>query len=672
MITGALKSNIDKLWEEFWTGGITNPLTVIEQITFLMYARLLDMNETSDEKRAQRTGKNFKRRFNDEQQHLRWQKLMHIESADKLLETVRDELFPYFKISSAESNEGTLFAEFMKDAQLMIQKPSLLVRARDMVDELPLDKGDTKGDLYEYLLSKLTTAGINGQFRTPRHIIRAIIDLMNPTATDRICDPACGTAGFLSTTYEFMLEKYSSPEGTFTEVVTNENGDPALTAEGKKREQKLFTGDLLAEHREHVDSDMFHGFDFDATMLRIAAMNLVMHGVAQPDIHYQDTLSQGFVERFPQSAKEGFDLVLANPPFKGSLDEEDVDPELLRTVKTKKTELLFVALILRMLKIGGRAAVIVPIGVVEGESRAHTKLRKALLSNQVEAVIGLPHWIFKPYASVSTAVLIFSKGGQTDNVWFYGLQNDGYSDGAKKEKIDGSELPDLVDLFKNRFNRDYKEVRSKHRFVSIDEIKDNNFDLCPKIYLRDYDYPKNVPTIRLGELFDINKGNVGAAEALDSDDGFDFVTTSAGFKKYDSYSFDSESVCIPLVSSTGHGHASINNIHYVSGKFEAATIIAVLTPKENFKNTSLTKYVYAYLLSHKDDVLVPYMKGSANVSLNVDRISRIKISFPDEDARDDIANKVFSARESIFSLRKSLSEEERNYQVLVKGIRSSL
>lgn len=437
MITGTLKSSIDKLWEEFWTGGITNPLTVIEQITFLMYARLLDMNETSEEKKSLRTKKEFKRRFNKKQQNIRWQNLKHIESADLLLTTVRDELFPYFKQSSAESNEGTLFAEFMKDAQLMIQKPSLLVKAVSMVDELPLDKGDTKGDLYEYLLSKLTTAGINGQFRTPRHIIRAIVDLMNPDVTDRICDPACGTAGFLNTSYEFMLQKYSSPEGTFKETVTNEQGEEEI--------QVTYTGDLLAEHRKHVDTDMFHGFDFDATMLRIAAMNLVMHGVEQPDIHYQDTLSQGFLERFPHEAKEGFDLVLANPPFKGSLDEEDVDPELLRTVKTKKTELLFVALILRMLKIGGRAAVIVPDGVLFGSSKAHQQLRATLIEdNQLEAVISLPSGVFKPYAGVSTAVMIFTKGGETNKVWFYDLQADGFSLDDKRVPLAAKKKDDDV------------------------------------------------------------------------------------------------------------------------------------------------------------------------------------------------------------------------------------
>ncbi|EEB78635.1 N-6 DNA Methylase family protein [marine gamma proteobacterium HTCC2148] len=483
MITGELKGKIDKLWVEFWTGGVTNPLTVIEQITFLMYARLLDMNETSDEKRAERSGKTFNRRFTDEQQHLRWQNFRHIESADELLRVVRDELFPFFKTTSGE---GSLFAEFMKDAQLMIQKPALLRKAIDMVNDLPLSQGDTKGDLYEYLLSKLTTAGINGQFRTPRHIIRAMVDMMDPKATDRICDPACGTAGFLSTTYEFMLEKYSSKDGTIREMVVDENGE--------EQEQVIYTGDLLADHREHVDRDMFHGFDFDATMLRIAAMNLVMHGVTEPDIHYQDTLSQGFIERFPQSAREGFDLVLANPPFKGSLDEEDVDPEILRTVKTKKTELLFIALILRMLKVGGRAAVIVPDGVLFGSSKAHQQLRKSMIEdNQLEAIVSLPSGVFKPYAGVSTAVMIFTKGGQTDRVWFYDLQADGFSLDDKRTPLSGEgsdDLPDLVEQWAEYSHlaavgksvEQWNDKTAKAFLVEKTEIASNKYDLSIKRY----------------------------------------------------------------------------------------------------------------------------------------------------------------------------------------------
>lgn len=491
MITGELKSKTDKLWEEFWTGGITNPLTVIEQITFLMYARLLDMNERRDEKRAERTGKGFRQRFSAEQQTLRWESFRH-EPAETMLKRVRDEVFPHFKDLAGE---GTLFSEFMKDAQLMIQKPTLLVKAVNLINELPLDNADVKGDLYEYLLSKLTTAGINGQFRTPRHIIRAMVEMLEPEATHRIADPACGTAGFLTTTYEYLLQKYSSAKGTITEQVENEKGELV--------EQTIYTGDLLHDHRAHVDHDMFHGFDFDATMLRIAAMNLVMHGVAEPDIHYQDTLSQRFEERFPQAAKEGFDLILANPPFKGSLDEEDVDPNILRVVKTKKTELLFVALILRMLKIGGRSATIVPDGVLFGSSKAHQQLRKHLVEdNQLEAVVSLPSGVFKPYAGVSTAILVFTKGGETDHVWFYDVEADGFSLDDKRQKIEANDLPDLVSQFKARdkaiADTDDNDRTAKCFWVGRDKIKGNKYDLSLNRYkeivyeAEEYDPPKAI------------------------------------------------------------------------------------------------------------------------------------------------------------------------------------
>ncbi|WP_438863285.1 type I restriction-modification system subunit M [Neptunicella sp.] len=487
MITGPLKSKIDKLWEEFWTGGITNPLTVIEQITFLMYARLLDMNEQADEKRSQRTGKSFNRRFNQQQQHLRWQNFRHL-GAGELYKRVKDELFPYFAESSARDNEGSLFAEFMKDAQMMIQKQSLLVKAVEMVNDLPLDNADTKGDLYEYLLSKLTTAGINGQFRTPRHIIRAMVEMMDPGVTSRICDPSTGTGGFLVSAYEYLLQKYTSPETVEREPLFDTDGKPLLDINGNPVENLLYSGDLIdAEEREHIDTDMFHGFDFDATMLRVAAMNLVMHGIKQPDIHYQDTLSQSFKERFPKEAKEGFDIILANPPFKGSLDEEDVCPDILRKVKTKKTELLFVALIESMLKIGGQSATIVPDGVLFGSSNAHQQLRQLLVEkNQLEAVISLPSGVFKPYAGVSTAILIFTKGGSTDHVWFYDVLADGFSLDDKRTPIKANDLPDLVKQFKARDKAiagTEKNDKSKKAFwVSKDEIKANKYDLSINRY----------------------------------------------------------------------------------------------------------------------------------------------------------------------------------------------
>lgn len=522
MITGQLKSKIDKLWEEFWTGGITNPLTVVEQITFLMYARMLDMNEQADEKRSARTNKPFNRRFSDQYQHLRWQNIRHL-GAEELYKTVKDELFPFFASSSNEQNEGSLFAEFMKDAQLMIQKQSLLVKAVEMVNDLPLDNSDTKGDLYEYLLSKLTTAGINGQFRTPRHIIRAMVEMLDISKTTRLCDPATGTGGFLSVAYEYLLEKYTSPEGVEREKLFDEEGKPLRDIYGNQVENALYSGDLFeGEDRHHIDSDMFHGFDFDATMLRVAAMNLVMHGIKAPDIHYQDTLSQSFKEKFPKSAKEGFDVILANPPFKGSLDEEDVCPEILRKVKTKKTELLFVALIERMLKIGGQSATIVPDGVLFGSSKAHVQLRQLLVdNNQLEAVISLPSGVFKPYAGVSTAILIFTKGGSTDHVWFYDVQADGFSLDDKRTPIKDNDLPSLVAKFKARdkavATSDANDKTKKAFWVSKDDITSNKYDLSINRYKEVvyeeevYEAPKDILTKLMGLENDI----IGDLKALE-------------------------------------------------------------------------------------------------------------------------------------------------------------
>ena len=474
MITGDLKNRIDSLWTEFWVGGITNPLTVIEQITFLMYARMLDMMERRDERKSQVAGGTFKRRFTTDEQICRWETWRHY-GAEEMLPHVRDKVFAHFRRLASEAGDNP-FAEFMKDAQLMIQKPSLLVKAVNMIGELPLEKGDTKGDLYEYLLGKLTTAGINGQFRTPRHIIRMMVELMAPQPTDRICDPACGTAGFLIESYDYLLRQHSSPAGTHTEVVDGET-------------VALYSGDLLVQNgqREHVDSDMFHAFDFDATMLRIATMNLVMHGVAEPDVHYQDTLSQKFEERFPRSAKNGFDLILANPPFKGSLDENDVAPDILRTVKTKKTELLFLALILRMLKLGGRSATIVPDGVLFGSSKAHVQLRRHMLeNNQVEAVISLPSGVFKPYAGVSTAIIIFSKGGKTENVFFYDVQSDGFTLDDKRNKIgDGrGDLPDVQAKYQQwcECKGDFSDRTAKAFEVTADDIREKDYDLSINRY----------------------------------------------------------------------------------------------------------------------------------------------------------------------------------------------
>jgi len=470
MINGQLKSDIDKLWDEFWSGGVANPLSVIEQISFLMFARLLDIRETREEKKAVRTGKPFRRIFKidddpeKDEQDLRWSHFKNMP-AQAMLPHVRDKVFPHFQKVAVD---GARLGEYMKDAQLLIQKPNLLVTAVLTIDKLPLTSGDTKGDLYEYMLSKLTTAGIAGQFRTPRHIITKMVEMLAPRPDEVIGDPACGTAGFLVQTMHYLLKENTSPEM----VYEDENGE------------KIYPGDKLERYRDHIQSDMFHGFDFDITMLRIAAMNLLLHNIDAPNINYMDTLSNRFPEKFRAQSEDYFDVIMANPPFKGSLDYDDVHNLLLKKVKTKKTELLFVTLILKMLKIGGRSATIVPDGVLFGSSKAHQALRKMLVDdNQLEAVISLPSGVFKPYAGVSTAIIVFTKGGRTDNLFFYDVQADGFSlDDKREEQPDKDDLPDMLARWKNRDPKKDTDKTRKHFFVGAGDIRENNYDLSINRY----------------------------------------------------------------------------------------------------------------------------------------------------------------------------------------------
>ena len=372
-------------------------------------------------------------------------------------------MFPHFKEVAAATTVGG----FMADATLMVQKPSLLQTAVDMIDNLPLTQGDTKGDLYEYLLSKLSTAGINGQFRTPRHIIRFMVELLEPKTTDVIGDPACGTAGFLVSVMQYLLEKN-------TEVWDEDE-------EGNKHA----TGDKLTPgEREHIQARMFHGYDLDTTMLRVAAMNLLLHGVEQPDIRYMDTLSNSFPEKAEEWSQNAFDVILANPPFKGSLDAEDVHVSLHSKLKTKKTELLFVGLILRMLKMGGRSATIVPDGVLFGSSKAHVALRKLLIDeNQLEAVISLPSGVFKPYAGVSTAILVFTKGGETKDVFFYDVLGDGYSlDDKREPKPETDDLPRALKAWRTRSAANDTDRTQQHFMISVEALRAEGYDLSINKY----------------------------------------------------------------------------------------------------------------------------------------------------------------------------------------------
>lgn len=445
MITGELKSKVDRVWDAFWSGGISNPLEVIEQITYLLFVRRLDDLETLEERKA-RLGAAGELRFRSDQQELRWSRFKNEEPA-VMFATVGEKVFPFLRTLGGD---GSTYGEHMKDARFTIPTPQLLSRVVDLLDEIPMNDRDTNGDLYEYLLSKIASAGVNGQFRTPRHIIKLIVDMMAPTPTDEICDPASGTAGFLVAASEFIREQHPG-------VLTD------------------------AAQRKHFHASMFHGFDFDNTMLRIASMNMLMHGIESPDIRYRDSLSEGASED-----AEKYTLILANPPFAGSLDYESTSKDLQRVVKTKKTELLFVALLLKLLKPGGRAAVIVPDGVLFGSSKAHKDLRRKLVDDQkLDGVVKLPSGVFKPYAGVSTAILLFTKtnSGGTDQVWFYDVTADGFSLDDKRNPVEANDLSDVLNRWLDRTGPELNRARTEQSFcVSKDDIVAHGYDLSLKRY----------------------------------------------------------------------------------------------------------------------------------------------------------------------------------------------
>jgi type I restriction enzyme M protein len=397
MITGELKSQVDKIWNSFWTGGVANPLTVIEQLTYLIFIRRIDEMETLEEKKANQMGIPKKLEFfSADQQAFRWShfKDKDPESMYALFTRTDANGLTVFEHMKSIGSKGGVFAEYMKGATFMIPTARLLDQVVQMISQINMQDRDTKGDLYEYLLSKIASAGTNGQFRTPRHIIRMMVDMMQPQREDTVCDPSSGTAGFLVSFAEYVYENH---EDWF----------------------------LYKDFRDHFHNKMFAGVEFDSTMLRIGAMNLQLHGIDNPTLIGKDALSEGNADQ-----SDLYTLILANPPFKGSLDYDMVESSLLSVTKTKKTELLFISLILRMLKVGGRAAVIVPDGVLFGSSNAHKDLRKTLIEDQkLEAIISMPSGVFKPYAGVSTAVLVFTKtnSGGTDQVWFYDMQADGFS-----------------------------------------------------------------------------------------------------------------------------------------------------------------------------------------------------------------------------------------------------
>ncbi|MCK9631372.1 MAG: type I restriction-modification system subunit M [Methanoregula sp.] len=456
-----LKSKIDSLWDKFWSGGMSNPLQSIEQMSYLIFMNRLEEMDTFEEKRAKAKGLPYTSIY-EGQADCRWSHWKHY-SADKMLVHVRDEAFPFIK--NIHNGEKTLFARHMKDAVFLIPKPSLLQEAVTIIDEMKISaqNRDTQGDIYEYLLSQLSTAGKNGQFRTPRHIIRMMVELVDPDINDRICDPACGTAGFLVNSYEHILKKYTSSDKV------------EVDADG---EYHNILGDKITnpKHWDKLWKETFYGYDFDNTMVRISLMNMVLHGIKAPLVAQRDTLSKSFTEN------DQYTVVLANPPFKGSIDKSDINDAL--TLQTTKTELLFVERMMHLLQIGGKCAVIVPDGVLFGSSNAHKKLRQILLEQcQLEGIVSMPSGIFKPYAGVSTAVIIFTKGGSTGKVWFYDMDADGYSLDDKRTFIDGKgDIPDIIQHYRIRKKENPTDRKGKCFFVPISEIKENGFDLSISRY----------------------------------------------------------------------------------------------------------------------------------------------------------------------------------------------
>lgn len=459
MITGEIKSRIDQIWDTFWTGGITNSLTILEQMTYLFFMKMLDDAQIKKEANAEilkasvdnpvfKEGEQWHNPDTDKDvpyNTLRWHVFKNYEAA-QMFNTIRTDVFPFIK-NLGEGKESA-YSRFMKDAVFLIQSPRILQKVVDGIDTLNMNNRDTMGDVYEYILGKMAASGTNGQFRTPRHIIRMMVNLMAPTLRDEICDPAMGSAGFIVESAKYIKDNFKS------ELLKKENS-------------------------EHYRTQMFHGFDTDYTMLRIGAMNLMLHGVDAPDVKYQDSLSTSNTD------ENRYSLCLANPPFAGSVDSDDIARSLLSIANTKKTELLFLALFVRMLTLSGRCASIVPDGVLFGTSAAHLAIRKELVDNQhLKAVISMPSGVFQPYSGVSTAILIFTKtnAGGTDKVWFYDMKADGYSLDQKRTEVTENDIPDIEARYKNLAAEEKRTRKDQSFLVPVDEIRANDYVLSMNKY----------------------------------------------------------------------------------------------------------------------------------------------------------------------------------------------
>ncbi len=500
-----LKSLIDKLWNKFWSGGISNPLTAIEQITYLIFMKRIDELDTKRMKDAEWTGEEYHSIFPKDE--LRWSHFKQLP-AEEMLSHIQQHVFPFLKeLNGANSH----FTKHMKNAVFIIPSASLLVEAVHIIEEIfaeierdAKENGqafqDIQGDVYEMLLSEIATAGKNGQFRTPRHIIKLLAELVEPKPGDKIGDPACGTGGFLLGAYQY--------------IVTSLDREKKYAVKDEDGFVRSSTSALLTkEVKESLDSSLC-GYDIDVTMVRLGLMNLMMHGIDDPQIDYMDTLSK----KFPPSELGTYDVILANPPFTGNLNKGEIDSESL-SLSTTKTELLFIDRIHTMLRKGGTAGIIIPQGVLFGTAKAFKEARKIMIKkSQLKAVITMPSGVFKPYAGVATAILIFTKEGTTDHVWFYEMESDGYSLDDKRTKIDKSDLPDIIEKYKSRDIKADNDRKAKHFFVPKAEIVENEYDLSFNTY-KEEEYEEiayEAPDVILGKLEGIEKEIISGLEEVKS------------------------------------------------------------------------------------------------------------------------------------------------------------
>ena len=672
-LTPELRQKLDQIRNYLYGGGYPDPMNNAEQLAFLFYFYLSEGRDRENLSRAKITKqkhesiyegrwqlknplnapKEGQKSINKDQ--LRWSVWAKALNGEPLVRFVRDEVFTFH--SEVAANGAV---NFMDGARLGIDDPTVLAQVINLIDELRLDQddADTKGDLFEYVLKQISQAGELGQFRTPRHIIRAIVQMIDPQIGETVYDPAAGTAGFLVAAYDHIRLNNSS-----------ENAIEEVELDGKKL--KRGHGDRLSAAKwEILGRKTFYGNDVDPKMVHLATMNLTLRGLPHVSIRRRNVLTTALDAQQKADLglpKDGYKVILANPPFSGRIDKDRIIDDV-KVGTTTATEILFLKYMMDNLKAGGRCGVIVPEGILRGVLASHIELRRQLLSNFcVEAIIGLPHFVFKPYASVATFILLFSKKQPGKKIWMYQLDNDGFSHDALREPVDNDDIPDLIKAWNDKNKTTYKRTNRKHAWISIEKINDNQSILVPKVYLRGYGGTKKYPLVQIKNICKLQKGKNSATKTPPG--RYPFVTTAEEIKTADNWNFEGKSICIPLVSSTGHGHASIKRITFIDGKFAAATIVAVLQVKES--SVVLPEFIYYFLATHKDDVLVPLMGGAANVSLSLDKIGSVEIPIPDIETQRELIDELLSADNHIKVLKDEIYLLEQDRKNQEENIRDS-